>query len=228
MTGIIAAMRVELELIKSNLENLQEETASGITFYHGYYRGKEVVCAVSGMGKVSAAMCAATMIIKYAPKAIINTGVAGALTSDLKQLDCTVAERCVQHDVDTSPLGDPLGFISGINKIYFDSDKTVSEHLIECYGEKKPKYCTIASGDVFVIDPAMKKRITDLFGASVCDMESASIAQVCYTANTPFAISRAMSDGADENAALDFPAMSKAAADISSKAVLTYIEKYGE
>ena len=228
MTGIIAAMNVELELIKSKLGNVTEENAGGIVFYTGEYENKSVVCAVSGMGKVSAAMCAAIMIIKYAPSVVINTGVAGALTKDLKQLDCTVAEKCVQHDMDTSPLGDPVGFVSGINRIFFEADKTVSDNLIKCYGKTKTKYCTIASGDVFVADPDTKKRITDLFGASVCDMESAAIAQVCFTANTPFAISRAISDGADESSALDFPALCKKAADISSRAVLKYIKDYGD
>lgn len=228
MIGIIAAMQVELELIKNKLGCVKEETAGGITFYRGKYENNEVVCAVCGIGKVFAAMCAEAMIIKYSPSVIINTGVAGALSGELKKLDCTVADKCVQYDMDTSALGDPVGMISGINKIYFDSDKDLSDLLISCYTEKKPLYCTVASGDAFVCDPVKKKYIKDTFGASVCDMESAAIAHVCCVSNTPFVISRAISDGADDNAELDFTSLCKTAADISSKAVLKFIEKYNK
>ena len=227
MVGIIAAMNIELELIKSKLDNITEEKAGGIIFYRGFYKNSEVVCAVCGIGKVFAAMCAEAMIIKYKPSVIINTGVAGALSKDLKQLDCTVAEKCVQYDMDTSPLGDPVGMISGINRIYFEADKDYSDVLMSCYGKTKPVYCTIASGDAFVCDKDKKEYITKTFGASVCDMESAAIAHVCYVAETPFVISRVISDNADDNANLDFLTVCKKAADISSAATLKFINKCG-
>ena len=228
MIGIIAALDLELDMIKSALTDVTEEKAGGIVFYKGKYKNNSVVCAVCGMGKVFAAMCAEAMIIKYLPDLVINTGVAGSLCSDLKQLDSAVSEKCVQHDMDTSPLGDPVGMISGINKIYFDADIKAANQLITCYETKKPKLCTIATGDSFVSDLEKKKYIVDTFGASVCDMESGSIAHVCFANNTPFIISRVMSDGTEGDAAVDYYTLRGTAADISSKAVLTFIEKYGD
>ncbi len=229
MIGIIAAMDLELDLIKSKLENVKTKKKGGITFYTGTYKDKKVVCAVCGMGKVFAAMCTQTMIIGYSPKLIINTGVAGSLSGDLKQLDCAVADRCVQHDMDTSPIGDPVGLVSGINKIYFDADKNATNQLIKCYGkDKKPKLCTIATGDSFISDPEKKKYIVDTFGAFVCDMESGAIAHVCFVNETPFVISRVMSDGTEGDAAIDYYTLRGIAADISSTAVLKFIEKYGD
>ena len=181
------------------------------------------------MGKVFAAMCTEAMIIRYSPKLIINTGVAGSLCAELKQLDSAVSERCVQHDMDTSPLGDPVGMISGINKIYFDADRKAAKRLIACYKkDRKPKLCTIATGDTFVSDPDKKKYIVDTFGAAVCDMESGSIAHVCFVNNVPFVISRVMSDGTEGDAAVDYFTLRDSAADISSTAVLNFIERYGE
>ena len=229
MVGIIAAMDLELELIKNKLSDIETEKAGGITFYKGRYKNNDVVCAVCGMGKVFAAMCTEAMIIRYSPKLIINTGVAGSLCGELKQLDSAVSDRCVQHDMDTSPLGDPVGMVSGINKIYFDADKKAAKQLIACYKKNgKPKLCTIATGDVFVSDPEKKKYIVDTFGASVCDMESGSIAHVCFVNNTPFVISRVMSDGTEGDAAVDYFTLRDTAADISSTAVLKFIERYGE
>ena len=228
MIGIIAALDLELDMIKSALNGVTTEKIGGITFYNGEYKGRKAVCAVCGMGKVFAAMCAEAMIIKYSPDLIINTGVAGSLISELKQLDSAVSEKCVQHDVDTSPLGDPVGMVSGINKIYFDADLKAANQLISCYENKKPRLCTIATGDSFVSDPDKKKYIVDTFGASVCDMESGAIAHVCFANGTPFVISRVMSDGTEGDAAVDYYTLRGTAADISSSAVLKFIEKFGD
>lgn len=222
-------MKIELDLIRSELTDQTEETVGGITFIKGFYCGTEVVCTVCGIGKVFAAMCTEAMIVRYAPGLVFNTGVAGALGDGMKILDCTVADKCVQYDMDTSPLGDPVGMISGINKIYFESDPESSAGLAECYRElgKEPLICTAASGDAFVADAKKKKWLRKKFGAGVCDMESAAVAHVCYVNNTPFVISRVVSDGADDGAGYDYPEMCGIAADISSKAVLQYIKKYG-
>ena len=83
MIGIIAAMNVEMESLRSHIENPVTEVISGIRFVRGMLEGKEVVTAVCGIGKVFAAMCAQTMILRYSPEMIINTGVAGTLTDKL-------------------------------------------------------------------------------------------------------------------------------------------------
>ena len=229
MIGIIAAMESELRLIKDKLVGVAAETKGGITFYRGTYKNKDVVAAVCGIGKVFAAMCAEAMIISYSPDVIINTGVAGSLSDKLHVLDCAVADKCVQHDMDTSPLGDPVGMISGVNKVFFETDVSYSDLFRDCCRStgKEPVSCTIASGDAFIADARRKKRIARLFGASVCDMESAAIAHVCYVNGTPCVISRCISDGADDGAKIDFPTMCGKAADISSRATLMFIEKFG-
>ena len=122
MTGIIGAMRIEVETIKSLMENKSVETVGGVEYVKGTLHGKDVVIAVCGIGKVAAAMCAQTMILRYAPDRIINTGVGGSLSTKLAIGDIAVAESLVQHDMDTSPLGDPKGLISGINMVYFDAN----------------------------------------------------------------------------------------------------------
>ena len=62
MIGLIGAMTVEVELIKGSMTEKREETISGITFVQGKLEGVDCVAAVSGIGKVNAAMCAQTMI----------------------------------------------------------------------------------------------------------------------------------------------------------------------
>ena len=72
MVGIIGAMHIEVETIKSLMENKTVETISGVDYIRGILHGKEIVIAVCGIGKVAAAMCTQTMILKYSPECIIN------------------------------------------------------------------------------------------------------------------------------------------------------------
>ena len=129
--GIIGAMDIEVNGIVSLLENPCEKSISGIKFYSGSLFGKEVVVAKCGIGKVFAAICAQTMILEYKPSVIINSGVAGSLTNELGVLNVAMANKVVQHDMDTSPLGDPRGLISGINVIYFDANAEVVNSLVK-------------------------------------------------------------------------------------------------
>ena len=117
MIGIIGAMGVEVLALAELLENKKCEKISGIEYMSGTIYGKDVVLAVCGIGKVFAAICAQTMILKYNPDVIINTGVAGTLSDELSIGDIAIADSVVQHDMDTSPLGDPVGMLSDINII---------------------------------------------------------------------------------------------------------------
>lgn len=207
MIGIIGAMRIEVETIKSLMEIEETKTISGVEYVSGKLHGKEIVVAVCGIGKVAAAMCAQTMILTYSPECIINTGVGGSLSTELNICDIAISESLVQHDMDTSPLGDPLGLISGINIVNIPADeKVVSllEKAVESLGNIKAVKGIIASGDQFIASGEKKKFITENFGAIVCEMEGASIAQVCYTNGVPFGVVRAVSDCADGSSHMDY------------------------
>ena len=63
MIGIIAAMNVEMESLRSHMKNTETEIISGIRFVRGFWGEKEIVVATCGIGKVFAALCAQTMIL---------------------------------------------------------------------------------------------------------------------------------------------------------------------
>ena len=218
MIGIIGAMEIETRALIEGVKNAKSETVSGIIYTSGELEGKEVVIATCGVGKVYAAICAQTMILRYNPILIINTGVAGTLSPTLGIGDVAVATELLQHDMDTSPIGDPIGLVSGINKIYFEADKETGAKLAECVAAcgGRAECGRIASGDQFVADAARKKFIREQFSAIACEMEGAAIAQVATVNNIPFAVLRAISDSADGGATMDFPAF---AAEASARSV---------
>ena len=129
MTGILAAMQIEMALLAERLENAERRTVSGVEFLSGAIAGKPVVLAVCGIGKVNAAVCAQTMALLYHPDVMINTGVGGALNRTLHVLDVVVGTYAVQHDVDTSALGDEKGFVSTVNRLRFPLSERVSDDL---------------------------------------------------------------------------------------------------
>lgn len=219
--GIIGAMRVEMEALAAALEGKKTETLSDMEFHTGTLHGKNVVLAVCGVGKVFAAMCAQTMILHFGATKIINTGVAGTLTDKLSVCDIAVAEDVVQHDMDTSPLGDPVGLISGLNMVHMPADPALAKAVCAAIDKTGGKWVsgTIASGDVFVADAAKKAYICDTFGAIACEMEGAAIGQVCTVNHVPFAIVRAISDGGNEDSPMDYPTFVKLAAARSAQVV---------
>ena len=198
MIGIIGAMQVEVAKIREEMTDTQTQIISGMEFTRGKLFDKDIVVAVCGIGKVFAAMCTQTMIISYKPDIIINSGVAGTLTFSLSIGDIAIADRLVQHDMDTSAIGDPKGLISGINVIYFEADRDAAALISQINSNMgiKSLIGTIASGDVFVNDRDRKREIVSEFGAIACEMEGAAIAQVCYVNKTRFAVIRAISDDA--------------------------------
>ena len=120
--------------------------------------------------------------------------------------------------MDTSPLGDPVGLISGINIVNIPaSERLVSEICAAAERiEKKYAVGVIASGDQFIADKAKKDYIKNTFSAIACEMEGAAIGHVCYVNGVDFAIIRAISDNADDHAgAMDYPTLCQKAAEQS-------------
>lgn len=227
MIGIIGAMDVEVENLKAQISDKKIDIISGIEFVSGKICGKEVVIAKCGIGKVFAAICAEAMILNFKPDYIINTGVAGTLTTELSIGDVAISESVVQHDMDTSPIGDPKGLLSGINVINISADEKlialaesiIKEQNINC------KKGIIASGDQFIASKEQKDFIVSEFNAIACEMEGASIGHVCFVNNVKFLVLRAISDSADNSSHMDYPTFLKMASENSTKVTMEIIKR---
>lgn len=223
--GIICAMKIEMETVRTRMTDTKSETVSGIELVSGNIEGHPVVTAVCGVGKVFAAICAQTMILRAAPSLIINTGVGGALADSLAPCSIVVASEVLQHDMDTSPIGDPVGYLSGIGKIALPCDESASAALTAAANELG-LFCevgTIATGDQF-IDGERKDRVRSLFPQAIaCEMEGGAIGQTCYVNRVPFAILRAISDKADGTSPLDYPTFAAMAAKNSAEVLFRFL-----
>ena len=207
MIGIICAMEFEGQKIKSSMQEIKIQKISSINFYSGELHGMSCVVAAGGVGKVNAAVCAQTMILKYRPGFILNIGVAGGLLEDMQVCDVVISRAAVQCDVDTTALGDPKGFISTIEVTYLPCSRRLADLILKDAALKDASmhYGTLASSDQFIADKNKLKQVKADFGAIACDMETASIAHVCYMNNVEFLSIRAISDNINrENSHLDY------------------------
>lgn len=228
MIGIIAAMKAEIECVKNEMTDKSVKIYSGIEFVSGKFKGRDVVVAQCGIGKVFAAICTEAMILLYHPDVIINTGVGGTLTKELSVGDIAISLNVVQHDMDTSPLGDPVGLVSGINMVYFPADSRIYIELAKCADKLGINNIvgTIASGDQFIASAERKNYIRDKFSAIACEMEGAAIGHVCYVNQVPFAVVRAISDSADDSSHMDYGEFLELAAERSFGVVSLFAESF--
>lgn len=226
MIGIIAAMVPEIEAVKAAMTDKETKKISGIEFVSGKLYGKDAVVAKCGIGKVFAAICTQTMILTYSPDYVINIGVGGTLTSKLTIGDIAISGDVVQHDMDTSPLGDPVGLVSGINIVHFPADKRLTDGLMRAAAKVGVNSLvgTVASGDQFIASGEKKAFIRDSFSAVCCEMEGAAVGHVCYVNGVPFAVLRAISDSADDSSHMDYGEFVLFAAERSFNVISEFIK----
>lgn len=219
MTGIIAALSIEIEGFREITELEERLTYGGVDFTWGRISGGDVVHAVCGVGKVNAAICAQTMILKFKPTAIINTGVAGALAGGLGIGDIAIATSVVQHDFDCTAIGEEKGLVAcgGARLVNIPCAGPIIAAIEEGARTEGIKTVrgVIASGDQFIASAGRKNEIVSNFGAIACEMEGGAIGQVCRASGVDFAVIRAISDSADGGAPVDFPTFAKASAERS-------------
>ena len=225
--GIIAAMAEELEILLKDISLEEKRTKANMTFHKGKLYGKDVVAVVCGIGKVNSAVCAQILISEYNVDKIINVGVAGGIGKDIYPGDVVVAENLVQHDMDTTAFGDKMGQIPRLDTFDFKCDQeliTVAKKACEEISEINSFTGRIVSGDQFVADLEKIQWLEKEFEAISCEMEGASIAQVCYLNNIPFVVIRSISDNANNGAHMDYEKFTPIAVKNSTKILKRMLE----
>jgi adenosylhomocysteine nucleosidase len=235
--GIMGAMPEEIEGIQALLSNPKEIALGKRTYFTGQINGIDAVIVFSRWGKVAAATTATTLIHEFKITELLFTGVAGAISPELKIGDMVLGKRLIQHDMDARPLMKQYE-IPLLSKTYFESDTThldraskaiyslfenntlgdiIGTNNLNDFNITQPKLFTgdIASGDQFFSSHEQKEALNTQLPNVLCvEMEGAAVAQVCYEYEVPFSIIRTISDTADDTAHIDFPSFIKK---ISSK-----------
>lgn len=203
--GIIGAMVEEITPLLECFGNHTKHDVGGNTYYEVTFGNHRIFIAYSKIGKVHAALSASVMILKFGCEQIIFSGVAGALSADLKVGDLVLGTKLCQYDVDISAFGHALGFIPE-SKLYMESSpilNKIAKDTAKAQGITL-KEGIIASGDCFIANSEKKQWIMEHFDAIAVEMEGAAVAVVCDSCKIPFCILRSISDSADGSADVSF------------------------
>ena len=226
--GIIGAMDEEIALLKSKMTQLTERKISNIDFYLGRLADIDVVLMKSGIGKVNAAKSTTILHEKFTPEIIINAGSAGGLKHIHSVGDIIISSEVIHHDVNATVFDYKLGQVPQMPETFI-ADQTLVELVessIKNFNLRFDKGL-IGTGDSFIgsDDQAdyIKTHFPEVLGV---DMEAASIAQICYTYQTPFVIIRALSDIAGKNSSISFDEFLQQASDNSAKVIIETIKNY--
>jgi len=228
--GIIGAMEIELETLKSHMKITNSLEKASMNFLEGSLNGVSVVVVRSGIGKVNAGICVQILADIFHVTHIINTGIAGSLNAVIDIGDIVLSTDALYHDVDATGFGYPIGEIPQLGTLSFQADpRMIALAKASCEIVNPDIHVfqgRIVSGDQFVSSPEAKETILKNFPGSFCtEMEGAAIAHASWLNRIPFIIIRAISDKADDSAHMDYPAFEKAAAEHSARLVEHMIQQ---
>lgn len=227
--GILGAMSEETEALLEKFTVTKKREIGKRLFHQGKWEDHEVVVTFSRWGKVAASSTVTTLLDIYDVDQIIFTGVAGAASPELEVGDVVIAESCVQHDFDASPIPGiqryevpllgikefPI-FAKEVNRARLAAERFLGEavndsiHMpyLKTLSPRYPKVFTglIASGDQFIASTQKLNELRTDFPQLLCvEMEGAAVAQVCHERAVPLTLIRSISDKANHEAPVDFP-----------------------
>ena len=184
------AMPSELHALPGARDLVPMETISGVPFFEV---APGIPACVGGVSKVNAAMAAEILCLRFGVDMILNAGVAGCAT-DLPTGSLVVASEFVQHDVDTTAVGDPIGLVSTVNQVAFPTwQPGRCVELLKALGTPAVTG-RVATGDWFAVKGNRSRWIADTFHPTLVEMEGGAIAQVCLRNGVKFAALKSVSD----------------------------------
>jgi len=199
-----------------------------LRFYEGTISDVKVVVLFSGVCKVNAAIATQILVDTYHVDAIINAGVAGGMNEELEIFDTVISTEVAYHDVAPNILTE---FHPWLENVFFKADqgllnltKMAVDKLEQNY---KVYWGRMVTGEAFVADEG-RQRINEQFEPLTVDMETASIAHVCYVNNIPFISIRCITDTATHSGTGHFEENCEKAASIAKNITVALLTELHE
>ncbi|EFM29301.1 5'-methylthioadenosine/S-adenosylhomocysteine nucleosidase [Streptococcus gallolyticus subsp. gallolyticus] len=209
--GMVVAVEIQ-SVMRKYADKLKREDVRGFKVYSVTFDDKILYITQSGAGEIRAAACTQLLISFFDVDLIVNYGVVGALTEELKVTNICLVEKVVHYDMDTSAADHcEVGRYLEYQDIYLPTTTKYVQLVKNHHPFIRPVIC--ASGDKFIADETKKRALNHDFKADICDMESAAIVLICDQNNIPNLILKTVSDSITGGAA-EFRSSIEKAADI--------------
>ena len=196
--GIITGVDAEAAALFPGQIN-DAEPLHGFLVRQVQFAGKDIAITCSGIGKVNAAMAAMMLAEHYHVQLLLVVGTAGKLTEI--DGDCFQITEAVQGDYGASRHDRFAHYSAGAWPIGEEHVEPFRARATPDVGLPKVR---IITGDSFVESPDHGRRLHQVLGGDIIDMETAAVAQAAVRMNLPWAAIKATTDNADGSSSGDF------------------------
>ena len=197
--GIICAGDEELSPFLPLIKDCKTVEKAMLKFHIGRIAGMEIAALFSGVCKVNAAIGVQLLVGLFGADMIINSGTAGGMDPGLDIFDTVISTEVCYHDVAPDILTE---FHPWMESVFFKADlKLISlskTAVKKIRPDGKVVWGRMATGESFITDEGRLK-INQEFSPLTVDMETASIAHVCYVNRIPFLSIRCITDTAEHS-----------------------------
>ncbi len=217
--GIIGPAPEEINPFKSHIQIIKKDKKFGLDIDIATYEGHDLVVTECGIGKVNAAIMTQYLIDEYNITHFIVVGAAGAIDPTLNIADVVIPDKICHHDVDAGLLKRNHPYLEND---YFEPDATLLEASKKV--QHKCFYGTLVTGEGFIADEG-REEIIETFNPLAVDMETASMAQVCYVNDIAMFAIRSITDTPNESGLGAFEKNLEAAVNSATDYLLLYLRE---
>lgn len=192
--GIICAGDTEVAPFLPLIEDCKTSEKAMLKFYEGKIAEVDIVTLFSGVCKVNAAIATQILIDTYHVDMVINAGVAGGMDPKLDIFDTVISTEVAYHDVHEEILTE---FHPWMETVFFKADEELLKLSEKAVAKLNTDYRIVwgrmVTGEAFITDDG-RDEINEQFAPLTVDMETGSIAHVCYVNRVPFIAIRSITD----------------------------------
>jgi adenosylhomocysteine nucleosidase len=206
--GIMFGLDKELRRYLDRVHHRGNHAAAGLEIIEGDLAGHRVLLTNAGIGKVNASLAATLLCDRFGCGLIVFPGLAGGLAPEVRR-HMVVATELIQHDhgdwIDgkfrlTQPSPPPVLPKAGRGFVLSPVIERIARETAAAFSSEQRNlamqihFGRVISGDIFVLCPATRHRLSAEHNALALDMEGAALAQVAEPFGREHLVVRVLSD----------------------------------
>ncbi|AEB07654.1 methylthioadenosine nucleosidase [Coriobacterium glomerans PW2] len=224
--AVIGALEKEVRLVYDRLKERTIVDGAGLSTVRGVYEDARVVAVTAGMGTVNAAAATQYLISCCDARAVIFSGIGGAINPVLRPGDVVIGSTLRYLDTDTALLAESVPCLEEFASSDDLVDMARQALMAEGYAEldvdiegalplgaadgrridtvadaEMPRFLrgTIATGNRFIVGADARARVSAQTQADCVEMEGAAVAHIAVKNGCDCLVLRAISDSCDES-----------------------------
>ncbi|MDB6086969.1 MAG: 5-methylthioadenosine nucleosidase [Gammaproteobacteria bacterium] len=215
---ILGAVPQEITVFTKAMGDPPQQLLWGIPYYRGTLAGKQVVVAITGIGKTFTGMTTTLFITEFKPRLVLMSGTGARINPELRTGDVIVATTTYEHDYGSltakgmvyRPMNSPddgkevENAFSPPPSLLSKADAAMASYHapeVTANGDTytvKARRGVVSSSDLFGVTQQRIDQLRTMFHTDIMEMESAPLGHVCETLGVPYLIVRAGSNVAQE------------------------------